>query len=107
MSKASGPARKAVLADLALEATEAARWARIAAATDDRKRVEAAIQTVRKLCNEEKESPGASITEANALLMNMPDGGFRPMHHVQLATAGSEDGGALHDRRAARRQRWQ
>ena len=40
-----------------------------------------------------KKQPRASTTDADARVMKMPDGGFRPGYNVQLATAGSEMGG--------------
>ena len=84
---------KAVLAEAAdPEATEGEKLARIAGALDYQQRVESAIATVQTLCNEEKE-PRASTTDAEARVMKMPDGGFRPAYNIQLATAGSELGG--------------
>ena len=84
---------KAVLAEAAdPEASEGEKLARIAGALDYQQRVEAAIATVQTLCNEEKE-PRASTTDAEARVMKMPDGGFRPAYNIQLATAGSELGG--------------
>lgn len=85
---------KAVLADPDPEASEAERLARIAAALDYQNRVEAAIATVHTLRAEGKEKPRASTTDADARVMKMPDGGFRPGYNIQLATAGSELGGA-------------
>lgn len=67
--------------------------ARIAAARDYQKRVEAAITTAQALAAEGKEKPRASTTDAEARVMKMPDGSFRPGYNVQLATAGSELGG--------------
>jgi transposase len=84
---------KAVLADPDPEATEAEALARIAAALDYQERVEAAIATVQALRDEGKEEPRASTTDADARVMKMPDGGFRPGYNIQLATAGSELGG--------------
>lgn len=84
---------KAVLADPDPEASEAERLARYAAALDYQQRVEAAIATVQTLRHEGKESPRASTTDADARVMKMPDGGFRPGYNIQLATAGSELGG--------------
>ena len=55
---------KAVLANLDEEAGEAETRARIAAALDYQERVEAAIQTVRELCDEGKKKPRASTNEA-------------------------------------------
>jgi transposase len=84
---------KAVLADPDPEASEAERLARIAATLDYQKRVEAAIATVQTLRDEGKDEPRASTTDADARVMKMPDGGFRPGYNIQLATAGSELGG--------------
>ena len=85
---------KAVLAEAAdPEASEGEKLARIAGALDYQKRVEAAIATVQTLRNEERKEPRASTTDAEARVMKMPDGGFRPAYNIQLATAGSELGG--------------
>ncbi|MBX3231667.1 MAG: transposase [Labilithrix sp.] len=84
---------KAVIADPDPEASEAERLARYAAALDYQQRVEAAIATVQTLREEGKENPRASTTDADARVMKMPDGGFRPGYNIQLATAGSELGG--------------
>jgi len=84
---------KAVLADPDPEATEGERQARIAAALDYQRRVEAAIGTIQTLREEGKEEPRASTTDAEARVIKMPDGGFRPGYNIQLATAGSELGG--------------
>lgn len=67
--------------------------AREAAAVDYQRRVEAAIDTARELQVEDKPKPRASTTDADARVMKMPDGGFRPAYNIQLATAGSEMGG--------------
>jgi len=75
------------------EASEAEKLARIAGARDYQQRVEAAIATVQTLRTEEKPKPRASTTDADARVMKMPDGGFRPGYNIQLATAGSELGG--------------
>ncbi len=85
---------KAVLADPDPGASEGERQARIAGALDYQKRVEAAIATVQTLRDEGKEDPRGSTTDADARVMKMPDGGFRPGYNIQLATAGSELGGA-------------
>lgn len=69
---------------------------RIAAALDFQRRVEEAISTVEELQETRKPSanpPRASTTDAEARVMKMADGGFRPAYNVQLATAGSELGG--------------
>ena len=85
---------KAVLAEAAdPEATAGEKLARIAGALDYQQRVEAAIATVQTLRDEGKEKPRASTTDADARVMKMPDGGFRPGYNIQLATAGSELGG--------------
>jgi transposase len=84
---------KAVLAEADSDTTEAEKLARIAGALDYQQRVEAAIATVQTLRDEGKEKPRASTTDADARVMKMPDGGFRPGYNIQLATAGSELGG--------------
>jgi hypothetical protein len=48
---------------------------------------------VRELRKEGKAEPRASTTDADARVMKMPDGGYRPGYNIQLATAGSEMGG--------------
>lgn len=73
--------------------TFAEQRAREAAALDYQRRVEDALATVRELCAEGKDKPRASTTDADARVMKMPDGGYRPGYNVQLATAGSEMGG--------------
>jgi transposase len=74
--------------------TVAEQRAREAAALDYQRRVEEALATVRALRAEsEKDEPRASTTDADARVMKMPDGGFRPGYNVQLATAGSAMGG--------------
>lgn len=72
---------------------ETEKRAREAAALDYQRRVEAAIDTVRDLQDEGKVAPRASSTDADARIMKMGDGGFRPAYNVQMATAGSEMGG--------------
>ena len=68
--------------------------AREAAALDYQRRVEDALVTVRELRAEGgKDEPRASTTDADARVMKMPDGGYRPAYNVQLATAGSDMGG--------------
>ena len=74
--------------------SEREKRAREAAALDYQRRVEAAIDTARELQAEGKLAPRASTTDADARTMKMGDGGFRPAYNVQLATAGSEMGGA-------------
>jgi transposase len=59
-------------------------------------RVDAAIATVQELQQQrgyEKKEARASTTDADARVMKMPDGGFRPGYNFQFATAGSEFGG--------------
>jgi transposase len=78
------------------EYTRAQHAARAAAAKDYQQRVEAAIATVTELQKSKK--PGAkparaSTTDAEARVMKMGDGGFRPALNVQYAVAGSELGG--------------
>jgi len=78
------------------EYTRAQHAARAAAARDYQQRVEAAIATVTELQKQKK--PGdkparASTTDAEARVMKMGDGGFRPALNVQYAVAGSEMGG--------------
>jgi hypothetical protein len=75
------------------EVTENEKRARQATALDYQRRVEAAIDTVRELQAEGKDAPRASTTDADARVMKMGDGGFRPAYNVQMATAGSEMGG--------------
>jgi transposase len=85
---------KAVFAEMDdAEATEAEKKARLAAALDYQRRVEAAIATVHELRAEGKDNPRSSTTDADARVMKMADGGFRPAYNVQLATAGSPLGG--------------
>jgi len=70
--------------------------AREAAARDFQQRVEAAISTVVELQKTRKPSDKparASTTDAEARVMKMADGGFRPAYNVQMATAGSPLGG--------------
>jgi hypothetical protein len=85
---------KAVFAEAdAPEASDADQRAREARALDYQRRIEAAIDTVRELEAEGKPAPRASTTDADARVMKMGDGGFRPAYNVQMATAGSEMGG--------------
>jgi transposase len=72
---------------------EREKRAREAAALEYQRRVEAAIDTARELQAEGKLAPRASTTDADARVMKMGDGGFRPAYNVQMATAGSEMGG--------------
>jgi transposase len=76
------------------EADLRARKAREAKAREHAERVEAAIAAVKQLDNGRRDSkPRASTTDPEARVMKMPDGGFRPAFNVQLATAGSPEGG--------------
>lgn len=79
------------------EMTRGQQVRREAAARDFQRRVEEAIATVSEL--QAKRSPKdkparASTTDAEARVMKMADGGFRPAYNVQMATAGSPLGGA-------------
>ena len=85
---------KAVLAEADdPESTASEKAARLAAAHDYERRVLEAIETVTELRESGKEKPRASTTDAQARVMKMGDGGFRPAYNVQLATAGSPMGG--------------
>jgi hypothetical protein len=80
------------------EATEAERQARLAAALDYQRRVDDAIATVKVLRDDPKRKKNsserrASTTDAQARVMKMADGGFRPAYNIQMATAGSPLGG--------------
>jgi hypothetical protein len=78
------------------EATRAQKARREAAARDFQRRVEEAIATVQELQKTRKptDKPAhASTTDAEARVMKMADGGFRPAYNVQMATAGSPLGG--------------
>jgi len=85
---------RAVLAEDDDEADLRARKAREAKAREHAERVEAAVAAVKQLDNGRRDSkPRASTTDPEARVMKMPDGGFRPAFNVQLATAGSPEGG--------------
>ena len=87
---------KAVLADTAADQTAGERARREAAARDYQTRVEVAINTVKELQAERKPDARparASTTDADARVMKMGDGGFRPALNVQYAVAGSREGG--------------
>lgn len=85
---------KAVLAESDdAETSDAEKAARLAAARDYQARVEAAIVVVQELAAAGKDKPRASTTDADARVMKMPDGGFRPGYNIQMATAGSPFGG--------------
>jgi transposase len=75
------------------EATEAEKRARLAAALDYQRRVDEAISTVKSLAEAGKDEPRASTTDADARIMKMADGGYRPGYNIQMATAGSPMGG--------------
>jgi transposase len=78
------------------EYTRAQHAARAAAAKDYQERVDAAIATVMELQKHRSpsDSPArASTTDAEARVMKMGNGGFRPGYNVQYAVAGSELGG--------------
>jgi transposase len=89
---------KAVLAQADDPEQSTAQHARRkAAALDFQRRVEEAIETVQELQTTRKpgsKEPRASTTDAEARVMKMADGGFRPAFNVQLATAGSALGGS-------------
>lgn len=79
------------------EITALQQAAREAAARDFQQRVEAAISTVEELQKTRRpsEKPArASTTDAEARVMKMADGGFRPAYNVRMSTAGSVLGGA-------------
>jgi transposase len=76
--------------------TRAQHARRAAAARDFQERVEAAIATVTELQEQRKPSDKparASTTDAEARVMKMGDGGFRPAYNVEYSVAGSELGG--------------
>jgi len=78
------------------ELTRAQKARREEAARDFQRRVEEAITTVEELQKTRKptDKPArASTTDAEARVMKMADGGFRPAFNVQMATAGSPLGG--------------
>jgi transposase len=78
------------------ELTRAQKAAREAKARDFQRRVEEAIATVEELQTTRKPSDKparASTTDAEARVMKMAAGGFRPAYNVQMATAGSPVGG--------------
>ena len=78
------------------EYTKAQHTRRTAAARDFQERVEAAIATVTELQKQRgpSDKPArASTADAEARVMKMGDGGFRPAYNVQYAVAGSELGG--------------
>lgn len=78
------------------ELTLAQKIAREDGARDFQRRIEEAISTVESLQEQRGASrpqARASTTDAEARVMKMGDGGFRPALNVQAATAGSELGG--------------
>jgi transposase len=78
------------------ELTRAQHLARLAAAEDFQRRVEVAIATVEELQANRRPSDKparASTTDAEARVMKMADGGFRPAYNVRMATGGSPLGG--------------
>jgi transposase len=75
------------------EATVGEKAARLFAARDYQRRVDEALDEVRQLREQGKDEPRASTTDADARVMKMADGGYRPGYNVQMATAGSEIGG--------------
>ena len=88
---------KAVLAEGEREERVGAQAVREAKARETLARVNAALATVNELqqqrSSRQKEEPRVSTTDADARVMKMPDGGFRPGYNFQFATAGSEFGG--------------
>jgi transposase len=87
---------KAVLAEAGdPDVTLREQAARTAAALDYKKRVEAALGVMAELKEQAKpkEKPRVSTTDAEARVMKMADGGFRPAYNIQLGVAGSELGG--------------
>lgn len=82
------------------EYTRAQHTRRAATARDFQQRVEAALATVTEIQNQrtpaqnQKLKPArASTTDAEARVMKMGDGGFRPAYNVQYSVAGSALGG--------------
>jgi transposase len=78
------------------EMTRAQKARQETAARDFQARVEEAVKTVGELQKTRKptDKPArASTTDAEARVMKMADGGFRPAYNVQMATAGSPLGG--------------
>jgi transposase len=75
------------------EVTAGEKAARLAAAHDYQRRVDEALAVVKQLRGQGKDEPRASTTDADARVMKMADGGYRPGYNVQMATAGSELGG--------------
>ncbi len=78
--------------------THRQKAAREAAARDYQRRVEEALgamerERAKKKSAKEKRQVRASTTDADARVMKMADGGFRPGYNVQLAVAGEAEGG--------------
>jgi transposase len=76
------------------ELSHAQRARRVAAAKDFQQRVEEAIAA----CKEQREAHPESVargstTDADARVMKMADGGFRPAYNVQYAVVGDKMGG--------------
>ncbi|MFL5356902.1 transposase [Archangium sp.] len=72
--------------------------AREAAARDYQRRVDEALgalerERAKKKSAKDKRQVRASTTDADARVMKMADGGFRPGYNVQLAVAGKAEGG--------------
>jgi transposase len=77
------------------EAEKRQQRANEAKAKAAQQRVEDAIATLRELRARGVggDKPRASTTDADARVMKMPDGGFRPAYNVQFSTAGDPMGG--------------
>jgi transposase len=85
---------KAVLAEQDdPEPTPGEKAAQLAWALDYQRRVDEAIAVVQVLRAEGKDEPRASTTDADARVMKMADGGYRPGYNIQMATAGDVLGG--------------
>jgi len=67
--------------------------ARLAGALDYQRRVDEAIAVVQELRDQGKDEPRASTTDADARVMKIADGGYRPGYNIQMATAGDALGG--------------
>jgi|JI10StandDraft_1071094.scaffolds.fasta_scaffold241479_2 transposase len=77
------------------ELSAAQKAAREAGARDFARRIEEAVLVVEELAASptRRGEPRASTTDAQARVMKMADGGFRPAMNVQTATAGHPEGG--------------
>ena len=79
------------------ELTRRQQAAREAKARDYKARVEAALQTLKQQQASKKgarkDKVRASTTDADARVMKMADGGFRPAYNLQFAVAGEAEGG--------------